>query len=1071
MFKKLSGNIMSDKMQPVSFQNLFDWIVQEYVNRKSIFGIPSSKFYYVKEKGNDKIFDECLETPIGPAAGPHTQLTQNIISAYLTGGRFFELKTVQKLNNLKIDKPCIDATDEGYNVEWSQELTLDESYDEYVKAWFLIHLIKEIFGLSKSKRGFVFNMSVGYDLDGIKTSRMDRFIDELKDASKNELFSKYKSILINRLKSNDGIKLLEAEFGVTQKKLDEIILNIEKISPYISNSVTLSTMHGCPPQEIEAIAKYLLKEKGLHTYVKLNPTLLGYDFVNYSLHKLGYNYISLDKSSFDHDLQYQDAIPMINRLRSFASAYNKTFGIKLSNTLGVKNTIHTLPGDDMYMSGRSLYPLTINLAYKLAKEFNGEINISYSGGANNSNIKEILETGIRPVTFATELLKPGGYLRLLQIAETIEKNSSKIEHSFKKNVAHLKLLAEKSLSNKDYTKTKREINSIKIPKNLPTFDCYIAPCQEACPIHQDVASYIKLVEQKRYEEAYELIVSKNPLPHITGYICDHQCMYHCTRWDYDEPVLIRDLKKEAALNGFDLYMNKFNDNLIASNEVTKQSNEIDCFSRPSRDRNGNSMKVAVIGAGPSGLSAAYFLAKAGFDVTILEKEMNAGGIVQNVLPRFRLPKEAIEKDIEFIEKHGIRFVFGFDPNFPIDKLKKEGYKYIYIAIGAESSNKIKIDGDDKNIFDAITFLKDYHEDQLIKSGKCVAVIGGGNSAMDSARAAKRYKGVKKIYLIYRRTKEQMPADKEEFLAALEDGVEFKELLLPVRFNNSLLTCQKMKLSRTGSDGRRNVVPIDGEYEEIQVDSIISAIGESVDTEFLTKNKIQLENNRVKVSDSNETMMENVFIGGDALRGPSTVVESIADGKQAAEEIIKKENVKAGEFSVKNYFADNQQLLEDIRRRKGEIAGQIITNFNLEAGRCLGCNFICNKCVEVCPNRANIAVKSNSGFFKDQYQIIHLDQLCNECGNCETFCPYQGAPYKEKFTFFNSESNYAESANDGFFFDRNKDFTTVNVRLRSGNGIIVFDKDGEVQQTTFSYENEVIQLIKTFTKDYSYLINT
>jgi len=1039
---------MSDKMQPVPLKNLLNWIFQEYANRKSIFGIPSSKFYYAKGNCEDKIFDELLETPIGPAAGPHTQLTQNIICAYLTGGRFFELKTVQKLDDLKIDKPCIDATDEGYNVEWSQELKLDESYDEYVKAWFLIHLIKELLGLSKSQRGFVFNMSVGYDLDGIKTSRMDRFIEELKDASRNELFFKYKSILIDLLNSSDASKLLETGFGITQNKLEEIILDIEKISPYISNYVTLSTMHGCPPQEIEAITQYLIKEKGLHTYVKLNPTLLGYDFVNDTMHKLGYNYIQLDKSSFDHDLQYQDAIPMINRLRSFASANRKIFGIKLSNTLGVKNTIQALPGDDMYMSGRSLYPLTINLAYKLANEFNGEINISYSGGANNNNIKEILETGIRPVTFATELLKPGGYLRLAQIAESIGKNSLKIEHSFKKNVAHLKILTEASLSDKNYAKEKREINSIKIPKSLPVFDCYIAPCQEACPIHQDVATYIKLVEQKRYEEAYELIVSKNPLPHITGYICDHQCMYHCTRWDYDEPVLIRDLKKEAALNGFDSYIKNFKNYFLLSQ---------------------NKIKAAVIGAGPSGLSAAYFLAKVGFDVTILEKEMNAGGIVQNVLPEFRLPKKAIEKDIEFIEKHGIRFVFGFNPNFSIDKLKKEGYKYIYVAIGAEKSNKIKIDGDNENIFDAIDFLKDYHNDQLIKPGKSIAVIGGGNSAMDSSRAATRYKGVKKVYLIYRRTKEQMPADKEEFFAALNDGVVFKELLLPIKFNNRILVCQKMKLSETGSDGRRNVVPIDGAYEEIQIDSIISAIGESVDTEFLEKNKIQSENNRVKVSGTNETMIENVFIGGDALRGPSTVVESIADGKKAAEAIIQKENINKDLLIAKNYFLNNQQLFEDIRKRKGEIASQTYTNLNLEAGRCLGCNFMCNKCVEVCPNRANVAVKSNSDSFKDQYQIIHLDQLCNECGNCETFCPYQGAPYKEKFTFFNNENAYAHSTNDGFFFDENKDLTTANIRLKSENGVIVLDNDGEIVQTTIGNKNGLIQLIKTFRRDYFSLI--
>ena len=139
------------------------------------------------------------------------------------------------------------------------------------------------------------------------------------------------------------------------------------------------------------------------------------------------------------------------------------------------------------------------------------------------------------------------------------------------------------------------------------------------------------------------------------------------------------------------------------------------------------------------------------------------------------------------------------------------------------------------------------------------------------------------------------------------------------------------------------------------------------------------------------------------------------------------------------------------------------------GRCLGCNFICNKCVEVCPNRANIVVKSSSDFFKDQYQIIHLDQLCNECGNCKTFCPYQGAPYKEKFTFFNNENAYAHSTNDGFFFDENKDLTTANIRLKSENGVIVLDNDGEIVQTTIGNKNGLIQLIKTFRRDYTFLI--
>ena len=1042
---------MSDKMRPIPFQDMLNWIFTEYGNHKTIFGIPFEKFHFKKSESYIKIFEETLDSPIGPAAGPHTQLAQNIICAYLVGGRFFELKTVQKLDDLKIDKPCIDATDEGYNVEWSQELSLDESYAEYVKAWFLIHLLKDLFGLSQSERGFVFNMSVGYDLDGIKTERMDRFIEELKDASKNELFAAYKSELIGQLRNQATSDLLLKKFNVTESKLDEIILKIEKVSPNISNSVTLSTMHGCPPHEIEAIAKYSIEEKHLHTYVKLNPTLLGFDFVSGTLQLLGYKYINLDKSSFDHDLQYEDAIPMLKRLQQFAVEHRQIFGIKLSNTLGVKNSLNVLPGNDMYMSGRLLFPLTISLAEKLAAEFNGDINISYSGGANKENVTAILSTGIKPITFVTDLLKPGGYLRLAQIAETVDKNHSSDETDEKINLSRLKALAADSIIDKNYSKEKREINSIKIPKSLPAFDCYIAPCQEACPIHQDVAAYIKLVEQKRYEDAYELIISKNPLPHITGYICDHQCMYHCTRWDYDEPVLIRDLKKEAALNGYESYLKKFGEEFLNKK---------------------NGIRVAIIGAGPSGLSAAYFLAKVGFDVTIFEKEMNAGGIVQNVLPRFRLPKEAIEKDIAFIEKHGIGFVFGSNPNYTFEKLKKEGFQYIYVAIGAGSSNKMLLEGDHKNVFGAIDFLKDYHDTQTINLRKTVAVIGGGNSAMDSARAAKRYNGVEKVYLIYRRTKEQMPADKEEFYTALKEGVEFKELLLPVKFENGNLTCQKMKLDVVGADGRRNVKPIPDEFEEIQIDSIILAIGEHVDKDFLHRNKIRVAHNRAVVNESNETEVQNVFIGGDALRGPSTVVESIADGKKVAEAIIKKEHLEYLSIPSKKYFVDDPKLFEDIEGRKGEIVNQNSSDLFAEANRCLGCNFICNKCVEVCPNRANISIETNTELLKDKYQILHLDALCNECGNCKTFCPYQGSPYKEKPTLFNSESDFNTSRNNGFFFTRDSNQTTAHIRWKYEKGSIVYDESCEVIKSSYFEQKEIGILmlwIKQIVANYSYLI--
>ncbi len=1039
---------MSDKMYPIPFTDFIWWIIEEYTNHNSAFGIPQLGFRKTAGDQHYKLFGHILENPIGPAAGPHTQLAQNIICSYLTGGRFFELKTVQKLDNLKIDKPCIDAQDEGYNVEWSQELSLDESFDEYLKAWMLTHFLKELFALSDNERGFIFNMSVGYDLEGIKTERMDRFIEGLKDASSNRSFENYRSVLLDTLDKISKSENVKNKFGLTEDRIESIKSSLINIPAKISNSVTLSTMHGCPPQEIEAIAKYLIKEKELNTYVKLNPTLLGNDYVNEIIVKLGYKDIELDKASFDHDLKYDDAILMINRLRSFASAHNKTFGIKLSNTLGVKNTKNILPGKDMYMSGRSLFPLTINLAYKLALDFNGELNISYSGGANAKNVSALLETGIKPVTFATDLLKPGGYLRLAQISDSSSKIIEDPLSDKRINLAKLKELAEKSLTNKAYLKEAREIKSIKILRSLPLFDCYIAPCAEACPIHQDVASYVKLVEQKRFDEAFELIVSKNPLPHITGYICDHQCMFHCTRWDYDEPVLIRDLKKEAAEKGYENYLKKFE-----QKSFPKQNN----------------IRAAIIGAGPSGLSAGYFLAKAGFDVTIFEKEMNAGGIVKNVLPRFRLPEDAINKDLEFIEKHGVRFVFGFDPDFSIARLKKEGYKYIYVAIGAEISNEIKLEGTKENVFDAIEFLKDYSGAQGFTVGKNVAVIGGGNSAMDSARAAKRYEGVENVFLIYRRTKEQMPADKEEFYAALEDGVQFKELLLPVKFADGKLTCQKMKLDKVGEDGRTNVIPIENEFEEIKIDSVISAISEHTDTDLLLRNRIAITNKKISVSKNNETSIENVFIGGDALRGPSTVVESIADGKNAAEAIIKKENATGTPQRTFEKYFDYNKIITEIEERKGVIEDQQNPDYQQEASRCLGCNFLCNKCIEVCPNRANIAIDTGSypDVFKDKYQVLHVDILCNECGNCETFCPYQSAPYKNKLTLFHNENDFESSANDGFFIQGEIQKQTALIRINSIVSSITLDAQPNVDKDLEL--SKISLLIEILRKDYNYLL--
>ena len=253
---------MSDIMRPMAFEQLLNWILTEKKQAGTVFG--EHHPYYADEKYNRTIFGRRLETPVGPAAGPHTQLTQNIVAAYYTGSRFFELKTVQVMDGAKlsacVNKPCIKADDECYNCEWSTELYVPEAMEEYIKAWFLLKVISKEFGLG-SMDGFQFNISVGYDLEGIKSEKIDTFLNTMQHAQDAEIFKKCKAYLL------EHIDVFE---HVTKE-------DVEGISGDICNSVTISTLHGCPPQEIEKIAMYLITEKGFHTFIKCNPTLLGYE--------------------------------------------------------------------------------------------------------------------------------------------------------------------------------------------------------------------------------------------------------------------------------------------------------------------------------------------------------------------------------------------------------------------------------------------------------------------------------------------------------------------------------------------------------------------------------------------------------------------------------------------------------------------------------------------------------------------------------------------------------------------------------------------------------------------------
>ncbi len=960
---------MSDRMTPIPFSQLVEWILEEEKSKGAVFGI--RRPYRADKKYNRTIFGRTLETPVGPAAGPHTQLTQNIVAAYYAGSRFFELKTVQIIDgeDLPVSKPCIKADDECYNCEWSTELYVPQAQEEYIKAWFLLHVLAKEYGLGGADgAGFQFNMSVGYDLEGIKSPKIDSFIESMKDASGTETYQACRQYLLEHV----------GEFKHVTKE------DIENISPNICNSVTLSTLHGCPPQEIERIATYLIEEKGLHTFIKCNPTLLGYEFARETMDRMGYDYVAFGDFHFLDDLQYEDAIPMLKRLMALADGKNLEFGVKITNTFPVDVKQNELPSEEMYMSGKSLYPLSISLAAKLAKEFDGKLRISYSGGADFFNIKEIVDAGIWPVTVATTLLKPGGYQRMSQMAELVQEENGAFEGVSAEKTAKL---AENAITDKHHVKDIKPLPSRKIDGNVPLVDCFFAPCKEGCPIHQDITTYLQLAGAGKYEEAMKVITEKNPLPFITGTICAHNCMSKCNRNFYEDPVNIRGVKLVCAEGGYDALMKEVKAGTLSGK------------------------KTAIVGGGPAGMAAAYFLTKNGLPATIYEQKDSLGGVVKHVIPGFRIADGAIEKDASIVTAYGAEVKYHTTVS-SLDELKAEGYDYIILATGASKPGVLKLEAGET--VNALDFLAEFKaKEGRLDIGSNVVVIGGGNTAMDTARAAKRTTGVEHVYLVYRRTKRYMPADAEELEMAVEDGVEFKELLAPVKLENGRLLCDVMKLSDMDASGRRGVAKT-GETVEIPADTVIAAVGEQVPTSFYQENGINVsQRGKALVNEETlETSREGVFVIGDGLGGPATVVEAMRDARKAAEAILGKPAAVD--------FDDTVSDLSKLYDRRGTL---VETKEDKEdCTRCLGCSNICENCVDVCPNRANITI-TVPGTGKvplgdprrnvEKHQIIHVDYMCNECGNCKSFCPYDSAPYLDKFTLFANEADMENSKNQGF----------------------------------------------------------
>ena len=791
--------------------------------------------------------------------------------------------------------------------------------------------------------------------------------------------------------------------------------------PPRSASRSPSTLHGCPPDEIERIANHLIQNKGLNTFIKCNPTLLGYEFARKTLDALGFDYIQFDDHHFLEDLQFSDAVPMLRRLMDLCAQKGLEFGVKLTNTFPVDVAADELPSEEMYMSGRSLYPLTLSLAGKLSHEFDGKLRISYSGGADQHNIRRLVDCGIWPITMATTLLKSGGYNRLAQISAEYDHNETGAFQGV--DLSKLDALLSELFSDCHYQKPMKPLPSRKLEEKVPLIDCFTAPCRSGCPIHQDIPAYLMLVNAGKYEEALEVITHRNALPFITGTICSHRCQDKCMRNAYDESVYIRTQKLKAAEGGFEALLPKL---------------------KPAAPVAGK--KVAVIGGGPAGMSAAYFLGRSGVDVTVFERKDSLGGIVRHVIPAFRISDAAIDSDVKLMEAMGVKVELNTQVQ-DVQSLFAQGYTHIILATGAWNKGSAGLEyGQEMNVIEFLEQAK--KAPAALQLGENVVVIGGGNTAMDAARAAKRIPGVKKVSLVYRRTKRYMPADQEELELALADGVEFRELLAPVGVKDGVLTCHEMALGAPDASGRRT--PVDtGKVVEVPACTVITAVGEKVDTALYTANGLEVDSRGKAVvnADTLESSVKNVFVIGDGQKGPGTVVEAIAGATRAAKAI---QDFDTEVYVEKNVNADYQAPLA----KRGILCNDCK---NRDEIRCLGCATVCETCTEVCPNRANVAVRVPG---KHMRQIIHVDGMCNECGNCATFCPYDSRPYQDKFTLFWSAEDFDNSKNDGFL---RLDGGLTRVRL--GSQV----KEYNVDDPSCGLYEDLRKLICAVYADYSYLL--
>jgi NADPH-dependent glutamate synthase beta subunit-like oxidoreductase/Pyruvate/2-oxoacid:ferredoxin oxidoreductase delta subunit len=552
-------------------------------------------------------------------------------------------------------------------------------------------------------------------------------------------------------------------------------------------------------------------------------------------------------------------------------------------------------------------------------------------------------------------------------------------------------------------------NQENVKKLLP-------PCRAECPAHVNVQAYVSLIQRGKFAEAVDIIRKDMPFPAICGRVCFSPCEDACARTNIDQAVAIRNLKKVAA-------------------DAEREERKV----KPSPIPKTRNEKVAIVGAGPAGLTAAYELAKLGYTVTVFERMAEPGGMMRYCIPDFRLERFVVNQEIAYIKALGVEIKTSveFGKDITLESLLKDGYSAVFVAIGTQAGMKLNVAGEDLDgVINAVDFLKDVSLGKHVKIGEKVAVVGGGNSAIDAARTSKRL-GAKEVIVLYRRSREEMPALPSEVEEAEKDDVKFYFLVAPKQIigengKAKAIECLRMKLGEPDESGRRRPMPVPNSEHQYRVDTVIPALGQVAEPQCIPTQLVNKETRVPLISVdplTMETEIPGVFAGGDITSGPASIIEAVGAAKKAAASInlyLTGQDIRLGRTEsieettwVKNWGPIRKKerrfkLQPEKPRMSLEEAVEFVEkterDAKFEACRCLGCGpcaeclantdlcegdkaFVdealcigCNVCAVVCPFGAAK---------KDENNIARISEdLCKGCGICAARCPVRAISMKK-----------------------------------------------------------------------------